>query len=69
MLIAQLLFFLLIAEAGVLRRVGNRLFAHASSAHENLRLQHLFALTRLALHVVDGVAVFNVSVEAENHGD
>jgi hypothetical protein len=30
-------------------------------------LKQFFALARFALHVIDGVSVFYVGVEAENH--
>ena len=69
MLIAQLLLFLRIAEAGLQggSGVGDGAFADASAAHEDLGLEQFFALARFALHVVDGVAVFYVSVKAKNH--
>jgi hypothetical protein len=34
-----------------------------------LGLEQLFALARLALHVVDGIAVFHVRVKAEDHDE
>jgi hypothetical protein len=68
-LVAKLLLFLRVAEVDFLgrSRVGNRLLADALSAHEDLRLKQFFALARFALHVIDGVAVFDVGIEAENH--
>jgi hypothetical protein len=37
------------------------------SAHKYLRFKEVFILARFALHVVDGVGVFNVGIKAENH--
>ena len=69
MLLAQDLFLLWIAEPPVGGRicVGSRALAHAASANKDLRLQQAFALASLALHVVDGIAVFHIRVKAENH--
>jgi len=71
MLVAELLLFLGIAEAGLSGGVGVRYgpLADAPTAHEHLSLEQFFALARLALHVVDGVAVFYVGVKAKNHKD
>ena len=69
MLIAQLLLFLRIAETGLHGRagVGDGALADAASANEDLGLEQLFALAGFALHVVDGVAVLDVGIEAKNH--
>ena len=71
MLLAQLLFFLRVPELDFGRLAGIRrgLFAHAAAAHENLRLQQTFAFTRFTLHVVDGVAMLHIGIEAKNHRD
>ena len=68
-LVAQLLLFLGIPKTGFERggRVGDRFLADAPSAHEDLSLKQFFALARFALHVVDGVAVFDVGIEAKDH--
>ena len=69
MLVAQMLLFLGVAEIGLLRgsSIRNGFLADTPSTHEDLRLQQFLALARFALHVVDGVAVFDVGIEAENH--
>jgi hypothetical protein len=69
MLVAQLLLFLSVTKAGFQGGVGvgNCLLADTSAAHEDLGLEQFFALAGFALHVVDGVAVFDVGIEAENH--
>ena len=69
MLVAELLLFLGIAETGLRGRsgIGDGPLAHAAAAHEHLGLEQFFALARLALHVVDGVAVFYVGVKSKNH--
>src|SRR5713226_3618909 len=54
MLIAQQLLFLVIAKASLSGggRVGNCFFAYAPSAHEDLRLEQLFAFARFALQLI-----------------
>jgi hypothetical protein len=49
--------------------IGDSALTDAPAAHENLSLEQFFALTGLALHVVDGVDVLYVSVKSENHED
>src|SRR5260370_36280412 len=69
MLVAQLLLFLGIAKPGFggRARVRDRFLPYASATHEDLRLKQFLALARLALHVVDGVAVFHVGVKSKDH--
>ena len=69
MLIAQLLLFLGVAKAGFRGRGGVRdgFLPDTPAAHEDLGLQQLFALAGFTLDVIDGVAVFDVGIEAENH--
>jgi hypothetical protein len=71
MLVAQLLLFLRITKPGLGGggRVRNRALPHTSTPYEYLGLEQLFALARLALHVVDGIAVFHVRVKAEDHDE
>jgi hypothetical protein len=70
MLVAELLLFLGISETDLRGRrgVGDRPFADAPATHEDLGLKQFFAFACFALHVVDGVAVFNVGIKSENHG-
>src|SRR6476469_9735742 len=48
-------------------RIRRCLLSDATSAHEYLGLQQLISLPRLALHVVDRIANFDVCVESEDH--
>src|SRR5207302_5021200 len=69
MLVAELLLLLGIAETGLGGRVGigDCFLAYASATHEDLRLKQFLALARLALHVVDGVAVLHIRVKSKDH--
>ena len=69
MLVAQDLLFLLIAKtaAGCFIRVRSCPLSHTAPADEHLGLQEQFVLSRLALHVVHSVFVFNVGIETEDH--
>jgi len=69
MLVAELLLFLGIAETGLGGGggIGDRLLADAAAADEDLGLEQFFALAGLTLHVVNGVAVLDVGIEAKNH--
>jgi hypothetical protein len=59
---------LLVGEAsGELVSVGGRALSDAATTHEYLGLQQKFAFAGLALHVVDGVALLDIRVKAENH--
>src|SRR5205807_2516203 len=60
---------LIIGEAGLGDLLGIRggTLPDAASAHEYLGLQEMVVLARLALHVIDGVLVLDVGIEAENH--
>ena len=71
MLFPQLLLFLRVPELRFsgFGGIGSRFLANAAAAHENLGLQKEFPFTRLALHVIDRVAVLDVGIEAENHKD
>ena len=68
-LLAQDLLLALIGEtcARSLLSIRSRAFANAASAHEDLGLQQHLAFARLALHVIDGVVVLDVGIEAKNH--
>ncbi len=68
MLVAELLFLLRITIPGR-GGVGDGFFPDAAAAHEDLSLEELFALARFALHVVDGIAMFDVGIKAKNHKD
>ncbi len=67
-LLAELLLFLRVAE-DVRRfvRVRSGFLADAASADKHLRLQQTLAFTCFTLHVVDGVTMLDVGIEAENH--
>src|SRR6185369_13158180 len=68
MLVAQAVLFLLVGKTSrQLVSVGSRALADAATANEHLGLQQKLALAGLALHVVDGVALLNVGVKAEDH--
>src|SRR4029077_2992627 len=68
-LITQDLFLLLIAKTapGHLVGVGSGALADAAPAHEDLGLQEQLSLTGFALHVIDGITVLYIGIEAENH--
>ena len=67
-LVAQAVLFLLVGKAaGQLVSVGRGPLADAAAADEHLGLQQKLALAGLALHVVDGVALLDIRVKAENH--
>ena len=71
MLLAQQLLFLRVTDLHLagLAAIGGGFLAYTAATHEDLRLQEEFPFTRLTLHVVDGVAVLDVGIEAENHRD
>ena len=71
MLIPQNRLFFLVGKVWALRLfgVGGGAFADAASAHEHLRLQQEVALSGLALHVIHGVFVLDVGIEAKDHAD
>jgi hypothetical protein len=68
MLVAQTQFLLLVGKTtGQLVPVGSRVFPDAAAAHKYLGLQQQLAFARLALHVVDGVSLFDICVKTEDH--
>ena len=43
------------------------MLADTAPPHKDLRLQQHVTLTRFALHVIDGIFVLDVGIEAKNH--
>src|ERR1051326_8688585 len=68
-LVAQNLFLLLVGESGLssLVGIGSRALADAASAHEDLRLQEKFVLTRLTLHVKNRILMLDIGIEPKDH--
>src|ERR1700739_2783279 len=68
-LLAKLMLLLCVAGLPLARLggVGFGPLANAASADEYLGLEQQFSLARLALHVVDGVAMLHVGIEAKNN--
>src|SRR6266849_2081126 len=67
-LVAQAQLFLLVGKTSrQLVSVWAGAFPDAAATHEYLSLQEEFAFAGLALHVVDGVALLDIRIKAENH--
>src|SRR5262249_44010653 len=47
--------------------VGRGFLADTAASDEHLSLQNEFVFARFTLHVIDGIALFYVGVETENH--
>jgi hypothetical protein len=46
---------------------GSSVFAKTAALYEDLGLEEAVVFARLALHVIDGVAILDVRIEPENH--
>src|SRR5207249_778573 len=68
-LVTQDLLFLLIAKtaAGCFIRIRSCPLSHTAPADEHLGLQEQLVLSRLALHVVHGVVMLDIGIEAKDH--
>jgi hypothetical protein len=68
-LVAEDLFLLLVRKISArdLFRVGGGFFPDATASDKHLSLQNEFVFARFTLHVIDGVALFYISIETENH--
>ena len=68
-LLAQFVLFLGVSESAFSGFAGVRFgpFSNTAAANEHLRLQQKLPFAGFTLHVIDGVVMLDVGIEAKNH--